>query len=257
MSVPRLTRVARTCLFPLYARALETVRTDGIIHDEKSLELTQQMALDLTDIEWQYFQLELAVCTQIIDEVVLNFLSQHPNGVIANLGAGLDTRFYRLDNGKITWYEIDLPEVIELRRKFFDEQDRYHFVPASVVETEWMDKVDKSWPTLFVVQGLANMLEEHEVRSLFKALASRFAQAEIVIETLGLLYVRMCRMTGLKWGMSADSWPDKWDPRIEVLDSWCIYDRYPKRWKECCWLAPIMAFGKNVHVILHLGIKCG
>jgi len=243
LSVSRLTGIAQSSLLPLYARAFETQRSDGIIHDEKSLE--------------QYYQLENAICTQIIDEVVLSFLSRHPSGVIANLGAGLDTRFHRLDNGKTTWYEIDLPEVIELRQQFLKEHDRYHFVSASVVEPDWMSKFDKSQPTLFIIQGLANMLEEHEVRALFKALASRFSQAEVIMEAIGFLYFRLRVVTGYKWGMSADSWPDKWDPRIKLLDSQCIFDRYPMRWKECQWFAPIMAFGKNVHVILHLGIKCG
>ena len=186
---------------------------------------------------------------------MLNFISRCPDSAIFNLGAGLDTRFYRLDNGKITWYEIDLPEVIDLRRHFFNEHQRYHFIPESVIELKWMNNLPKHCPSLFIIEGLANYLEEYEMRTLFKVIPLHFPKAEIVMEALGWLYVRMSKSPEYKWGMSADSCPDKWDPKIEILDSWCIFDRYPERWEQFRWLAPVMAFRKNVQVIFHLRIK--
>ena len=146
----QLRGVARTCLGPLHARAFETMRPDGIIHDEKSVELTRHFEFDTSEIDWPYYQLQIAIRTEIIDEATLNFLSRYPDSVIVNLGAGIDTRFHRLDNGKITWYEIDFPRVIELRRHFFKEHRRYHFVPGSVVTLKWLDNLPENYPYLFI-----------------------------------------------------------------------------------------------------------
>ena len=74
------------------------------------------------------------------------------------------------------------------------------------------------------------------------------------MEALGRLYVKMVGSPLYKWGMSGDSCPDLWDPRLQIIDSWCMFDRYPERWREFAWAAPLMAFRKNVEVILHMRI---
>jgi O-methyltransferase involved in polyketide biosynthesis len=248
----RLKAVERTCLGPLHARARETLRPDGIIHDWKSVEIAGQVEFDAEDINWPLYQLQIAIRTQIIDEMALSWMVQNPAATIFNLGAGLDTRFHRLDNGMITWHELDLCDVISLRRWFFTEHQRYRFMSGSVTEHDWLRDLLPDDPHLFIIEGLANYLEEHEVRTLYTAIVSALPRAEIVTDTLGLLYVRMSRDPAYKWGMSADSRPDRWDSRIEILDSSCIFDRHPDRWREFPWLVPLMAFRKNAQITLHL-----
>lgn len=75
------------------------------------------------------------------------------------------------------------------------------------------------------------------------------------MEALGWLYVKMTKSPQYKWGMSADSCPDKWDQRIQIVNSWCMFDSYPERWREFSWAAPLMAFRKNIEVIFHLTLK--
>jgi len=254
-SVSQLKGVARTCLGPLYARAYETLRPNGILHDPKSVELHNQIEFDTTDINWPYYQLQIAIRTEIIDEITLNFISRYPEGFVVNLGAGLDTRFHRLGNGKIRWYEIDFPEVIELRRQFFTEHQHYSFIPASVPELKWMDQIHNAQHILFIIEGLANYLEEHEIRTLFRSLVSAFPKAEIVMEVLGRLYIKMLKSPEYKWGMSADSHPTRWDSRLETVNSWCMFDRHPESWDQFRWLGPLMAFRKNVEVIFHLQVN--
>ena len=62
-------------------------------------------------------------------------MDAHPEGLVVNLGAGLDTRFYRLDNGTIAWIDIDLPEVVAFRQKLQDPANpRRLLLAASVLE---------------------------------------------------------------------------------------------------------------------------
>jgi O-methyltransferase involved in polyketide biosynthesis len=65
---------------------------------------------------------------------VQHFLDIHPKAVIVNLGAGLCTRYFRVDNGEVHWYEVDFPEVIALRRQFFEESERYYCISQSMLD---------------------------------------------------------------------------------------------------------------------------
>ena len=76
-----------------------------------------------------------------IDREMREFLQTAPDGVVLHLGCGLDTRFARVDNGLVTWFDLDLPDVIELRRKFFSENERYHMIASSVTDWGWLDQV--------------------------------------------------------------------------------------------------------------------
>jgi O-methyltransferase involved in polyketide biosynthesis len=251
-SASQLKGVALTCLGPLYARAYETLQPDGILHDPKSVELQTLIEFDTTDINWPYYQLQIAIRTEIIDEITLGFISRNPQGFVVNLGAGLDTRFHRLSSGKIRWYEIDLPEVIEFRKKFFTEHQYYRFIPASVPELKWMDQINTDQPIFFIIEGLANYLEEHEMRTLCKSIISSYPKSEIVMEVLGWLYIKMLKKPEYTWGMCADSHPTRWDSKLEIVDSWCMFDRYPERWEQFRWIGPLMGFKKNVEVIFHM-----
>jgi O-methyltransferase involved in polyketide biosynthesis len=121
-----LTGVAETLMITLYARAIETQRLEPILIDRKAVEIAESLDYDFSKYEngWAS-QLGCLIRARAIDRIVQNFLETHPSAVIVNLGAGLCTRFSRIDNGQVRWYEVDFPEVIALRRKFFQETERH------------------------------------------------------------------------------------------------------------------------------------
>lgn len=86
----------------------------------------------------------MALRARHVDQKARDFLEWHPEGVIVNLGCGLDTRFYRLDGGRLHLFDLDLPEVIDLKRQLLAETERYHFVASSVLDFDWMDMVQGS-----------------------------------------------------------------------------------------------------------------
>ncbi|MFX0092990.1 MAG: class I SAM-dependent methyltransferase [Candidatus Hodarchaeota archaeon] len=136
--------VSETLLIPLYCRARETESDNPIIKDPKAVEMIK--ALDYTMLNVRRSKLKgliitLSIRSKIFDECVSSFLEQSPNAVVVNLGCGLDTRFLRLDNGTVEWYDLDLPDAITVRRHFFQETDRNHFISASVFDAEWIDTV--------------------------------------------------------------------------------------------------------------------
>ncbi|NJO07613.1 MAG: class I SAM-dependent methyltransferase [Chloroflexaceae bacterium] len=122
--------VPETLLLPLYNRAVESQRPDAIIRDEQAVELVQRLDYDFS--RFGRGHASHPIRARVMDDILHSFLARHPDAVVINLGAGLDTQFFRVGNASVRWYEIDLPESIALRRQFFTENERYQFVAGSV-----------------------------------------------------------------------------------------------------------------------------
>ena len=141
VSLEKLKGVPATLLIPLRARYLETQRDDGILKDPKSVEIINSVEHDFLEFELPWDgQMMVSARTEILDEAVRKFLSENPDSVVVNLGSGLDTRSGRVDDGSMLWYDLDLSECIELRKKFFEESDRFKFISKSVLDFSWTIK---------------------------------------------------------------------------------------------------------------------
>jgi len=99
-----------------------------------------------------------AVRTEILDNATKAFIHKNPDSVIVNIGCGLDTRYSGLYNGKIRWYDLDLPESIKLRKQFFKETDRYYMIAKSVFDYRWIQEIPKGKPVLIIAEGVLCIL---------------------------------------------------------------------------------------------------
>src|SRR5512139_2622331 len=118
---PILSGVPETLLITLYIRASESQRPDALIKDERAEALARQLdqeilrkTLALTD---DFSRVAVILKGREFDLFTQDFLRRYPETVVVHIGCGLDTRFERVDNGRVEWYDLDLPEVIELRRR--------------------------------------------------------------------------------------------------------------------------------------------
>lgn len=182
ISASHLQGVSETLLLALYHRGIESLRRKSIIRDEKALELVASIDYDFS--KFGKAHVGVPIRSKLMDEIVLNFLQRYPDATVVNLGAGLDTQFFRVDNGHAIWYDIDLPDSIQLRRRFFDETDRYHMMACSALDFSWMDKVEQHSPIMFVAAGLLPYLPPDNVRRLIDVLSTRFPGSEIVFDTV-------------------------------------------------------------------------
>jgi len=239
----------------MLARACESRKPDGIITDPKSIEICDRIGFATGDCVSSEYQLAIAVRTAIVDRAMVTFLERNPGGTIVTLAAGLDTRPTRLDNGRARWVDVDLPAVIDLRSDFFPQHDRHRMISASVLDHRWMSEVHGDRPTMFLLEGLINYLEFSATQELVKALVLRFPSAELVMEALGLLYVRLSNRDIYKWGLCAENFPTRWEPRLELIDSWYVYGMYGERWREFPWLSLFVLFKRDAQVVLHLRAK--
>jgi O-methyltransferase involved in polyketide biosynthesis len=121
------------------------------------------------------------------DEWVKGFLGRHPEGTVVEIGAGLNTRFERLDNGSVHWFDLDLPDTVELRRKFFTDSARRVTLAASVLDPGWMAAVRESpGPYCFVAEAVFVYLTEPEVKAALAQIAANFPHLSIAFDTATL-----------------------------------------------------------------------
>ena len=118
--------VAETLLITLYIRALESQRPDALIKDDKAVALVTQIGYDFSRFKQirmdEDDKVSIVLRNREFDRQVRDFLSRHSDAVVVHIGCGLDSRFERVDNGRVEWYDLDLPEVIELRQQLLGSE---------------------------------------------------------------------------------------------------------------------------------------
>ena len=252
-----ISEVSSTMLITLYARARESLSDDPIIQDPKAVEMIEIIKKEIAGsanpihrkILKDRYNAKLAVTMALrcrrFDRYVLDFLSYHPEGTVLNLGCGLDTRFYRTDNGKVTWYDIDFPEVIELRKQFMEENPRHFFVGNSILDPGFLSVVKKGGPYLILAEGVFMYLTEADVRELFSTIHKELGTAEIVCEVTNRYWVNKMNNSWMKWkfkrqlgmtggavfsfGVPEAHYFERWSQNYKFLDEWTYFDDHEKK----------------------------
>ncbi len=238
---PTLSGVAETLLITLYIRATESQRPDALIRDERAEVIVRQLdaktlkkTLALTD---DFSRVAVILKTREFDRFVQDFLSRRSDAVVVHIGCGLDTRFERVDNGRVEWFDLDLPDVIDLRRKLVgDAGGRYHLLAGSVLDGAWLDRVrmHKDRPFLFLAEGVFMYFSETQVKALVTMMHEHFPGAELVFDAFSpfMRWAHNVKVTrtgvgaylhwGLKHGQDLEGWSEPGAGCIRLLD-----ERYP------------------------------
>lgn len=244
---PELSGVAETLLITLYIRATESQRPDALIKDERAEAVVRQLdpetlrkTLALTE---DTGRLVLILKSREFDRFAQDFLGRHPDAVVVHIGCGLDTRFERicserLDIGQVEWYDLDLPEVINLRRELIGgEGERYHLLAGSVLEDAWLEAVEahRQRPFLFLAEGVFMYFTAAQVKSLVLRLKEHFPVAELVFDAYSsfmrwahnLRVIRKGVGTHLNWDLKHSQDVEGWGAGIRLLD-----ERFPFQFPE-------------------------
>jgi O-methyltransferase involved in polyketide biosynthesis len=243
MTMHDLDVVAETLLIPLYIRGMESERPDALLKDTRAEALVKRMGDSFANIRRlkidEHDKVTIILRNREFDRLAREFLSRHPDAAIVHIGCGLDSRFERVDNGAVEWFDLDVPEVIELRKKLLgNEKGRYHFLPFSAFDGQWLKIVaaHRSRPLLFLAEGVFMYFPEEQVRSLVLKLLELFPGAELAFDgfspfvvwannrriartKLGARYLWAC-----KNGKELESWGD-----IHQLGEWRIFDHFEPR----------------------------
>ncbi|MEM1416413.1 MAG: class I SAM-dependent methyltransferase [Myxococcota bacterium] len=176
--------VQETLLIPLLGRAEETRKPRGALDDPKSVEITEALDYDFDKWRGHGALAGASIRARLFDEEVQAFLTAHPEGTVVEIGAGLNTRYERLDNGRAQWLELDLPDSMALRRRFFEDTERRTMVAASVLDEGWLEEVrTRPGPVCFVAEAVLIYLGAEDLEPALRRLAEAFPGSWLVTDT--------------------------------------------------------------------------
>ena len=178
-----LTGVNRTLLMPLWGRAKATRAGSRILSDPTAVAILDRLDLDLRDLDRTLHpshELFTIARARALDDITRAFVQQHPAATVVNLGAGLDTAFQRVDNGRLTWVDVDLPDVIALRSRLIPPTERARCIAASIVQPGWAP--DVRGPVLCLASGVLAYMSAAEIRRLLDVLAPAFPGGEFAFD---------------------------------------------------------------------------
>ena len=205
--------VQQTLYYPLAARARETGKKRPLLRDPKAVEIVQSMEFSAAPISPGPTTILVTIRTLVFDWWVSQFIARHPGATVIELGTGLNTRFERTDNGTAGWIDLDLPDTIALRRRFFADTGRRQMVAASLTGEDWLDIVARRpGPYFFVSDGVLTYLTEDEVTGTLARIAARFPGAMLAFDT----YTRASANREVKMAARRRVAPWQWtcdDPR--------------------------------------------
>lgn len=175
-----------TLLVPLYGRATMTRQGSDLIADPKAVEMVDAIDYDFARLDGSMSLVGSVLRTRIFDRWISRWLEANPTGTIVEIGAGLNTRYERLDNGHARWFELDLPDTIDRRRRFFADTERRTMLAASVLDDDWHAVVAATGgPWFFAAEAVLIYLETSDVEAALRAIGRRFPGSPVAFDTWG------------------------------------------------------------------------
>ena len=226
----------KTLLVPLWHRAQVTKARPELLNDPEAVNLVERIDYDFSPFTQRFTptdSLRSAARTRQFDDAFRAYISAHPYASIVNLGAGLDTAFYRVDSGSVEWYDLDLPDVITLRQRLLPEPKRVRYIAKSLFDTSWCDDIAHTDDGIFIfARGVLWFFEEEQVKHLLSSLADKVPEAELACDACSKLGAPMVTnslksvgMTdvAVKWMMGDAQVVTRWDSRLKLIDQTPVY----------------------------------
>jgi O-methyltransferase involved in polyketide biosynthesis len=226
-----LTEEKETLFITLYAKALDYQSKRSILHDKKADEILRTVDPDLS--KYKGFGNSVTVLrARHFDEWIREFTGKLRNAVVLNLGCGLDTRVSRINpSSSVSWFDVDYPEVIRLRKSFYRESDNYRMLASSVTSDGWLVGIPTGRPALIIAEGLVEYLTADEVRTLLQRLTGHFHHGQIIFDVMNSFAInagkkKLKESTGAvhKWAVDDIREVDQLNPELKRMDAIPIFD---------------------------------
>ncbi len=171
-----LTKEKETMLITLYSRALHSRSENPLLRDPWAEQAIDHVDYDFSSIKINKIEpLSIAIRARQFDNWVAEYIADHPESTVLHLGCGLDSRVFRVNPpSTVRWFDIDYPEVIELRRQLYPKRSDYHMVGSSLLEPDLLEAVPGDLPAMILAEGVLMYLPADEVGPLLGRFADHF-----------------------------------------------------------------------------------
>ncbi|MBR1375227.1 MAG: class I SAM-dependent methyltransferase [Cardiobacteriaceae bacterium] len=175
-------KIANTLFIPFAARIFAAEHFSEYFNDKTAIQLKSHIPQKFLKISSQYEMIASAARYHISDKKIQQFIDKNGECNIINLGAGLETVAFRIDNKNAIFYQIDLSEVIQFRQQILPPNNNEILIAASMLDTDWYAKIDKNKPTLFIANGVFMYFYEQDILNLIHNIKQNFKNAELIFD---------------------------------------------------------------------------
>lgn len=209
-----MNNVNKTLYIPLYGKAL--VSKKGILlHDPKAEEIWKKEEFLLkgkSRSKWLAYNMGMR--SAVFDEWVRKKQEEQKSAVVLHLGCGMDSRCCRIHpkgmtghesglcggQGEMTdghrqealWYDIDFPEVIEQRRKYYEENEWYRMLGTDVRNLKWLKELP-SGNAIVIMEGVSMYMQPRELLRLMAALRKHFQKVSLLMDCYTVFAAKMSK----------------------------------------------------------------
>ena len=234
ITTTQLSPIEQTAFLTEYARALDSRWARPILGDTLAHEVVGKIDYDFAGLGVQTSVVcQTALRAKMLDDRVRAFVSKHPDAVVVDLGAGLDSGYYRVGPpSTVDWYSVDLPGITAVRDEALPAAPQSHSVSVSVADEHWPDAIPADRPTMLVADGLFAFLTEPVIVGIFRRITEHFASGEFAFNDYGrigwvsrqaikLYPQKMFKDVGSQFeypGFKDAHHPETWNPRMRLVE---------------------------------------
>jgi O-methyltransferase involved in polyketide biosynthesis len=247
--------IMSTMVGPLWARAYYGKRNPEILVDPHAEEIFNKLKIAHPDYSYEFSIMEefidemagisFIIRARVYEDLIKDYLKDNPDATIVNIGCGLDTTFFRVDNGSLKWYNLDLPDAINYRKQFISDSPRSKSIPKSMLDYSWFGELDFDPQNgiFFFAAGLINYFNAEEISEFFRKISLQFPGAIFAFDNPSSTANKMVnkrlkklKVTGSNFYFAIDD-PvgqfSKISNRIYVIDWFSFYKKINKnpKWK--------------------------
>jgi methyltransferase (TIGR00027 family) len=249
----QFTKEKETMLMTLSSRAVQSQWQDPILRDPWAEEAMRHIDYDMSSTlkgvaSWSMWKdigcTIVATRAATFDRLTNQYIADHPDATVLHVGCGMDSRVFRIDPpANVQWFDVDYPDVIDLRRQLFPERDpSYHLVGASLDDLRWLDQVPRDRPGLFIAEGVLHYLAETNVKALLNAVVAHFPGGQMIFDICNTMIVKRTGSnvggTGAtyKWGLDDPQDIRRLEPKLELVREFrpseqVAFSRFPLWWR--------------------------
>jgi O-methyltransferase involved in polyketide biosynthesis len=174
--------IQETALIPLAIKASETARPNARIRDEKAKAIIDALGVDVSKYDPFLSHEGVVARTIMFRDTLKDLLEKYPDAVCINLGCGFDDKFSQVDNGRLRWFDVDLPDQIAVRRKVFQDRDRCTMLDGDALDGAWTKALPKADMYIIVVEGVLEYFSKEQVKTCLNMLCDCFPHGYLLAE---------------------------------------------------------------------------
>lgn len=247
----KINDISETAFLTLQCHAIDAESSSPILHDNSSVEtldiLKNYFSKSNRELHRKLFQNKvkknlvnhIVLRAKKYDSYIKEFVDKYPNATVVNIGCGLDNRFERVDNGNIHFLDLDLPDIMNIKKQIIQEKANYHQISQSVFEFDWIDRIETE-QVILVAEGVFMYCTEQDVKRLFLTLQEKLNNPEIIFEVFNSKWLigwrkktmdfklkkelKLGEETTFKFGISDSDEIENWNQGFRLIDDWSYID---------------------------------